>query len=205
MTDGWQAIHEFWFGTAASDPRRAEARGAFWFGASPDTDAEVRDRFLPEVLAAVRGERAIWLESPRSALSLVIALDQFPRNIWRGSARAFEQDAEALRVAQACLARGHLPELSPVEQGFLVMPFQHVESVELQRESVRLYRGIVANAPEQWRPVAANFEKFAQLHLELIERFGRFPHRNAILGRPSTLEEAAYLASGSENFGQRTS
>jgi uncharacterized protein (DUF924 family) len=205
MAAGWQEIHEFWFGNAASDPRRAEARAGFWFAASADTDAQVRDRFLPEVLAAVRGERAIWLESPRSALALVIALDQFPRNIWRGGARAFEQDAEALRLAQACLARGHLPELSPVEQGFLVMPFQHVESVELQRESVRLYRGIVAEAPEAWRPVVSSFLKFAQLHLELIDRFGRFPHRNAILGRPSTLEEAAYLASGGEDFGQRAS
>jgi uncharacterized protein (DUF924 family) len=157
---------------------------------------------LPAVEAASRGELDAWLESPQSALALVISLDQFPRNIWRGTARAFAQDAQALRLARISLAKGHPRELATVEQGFLLMPFQHVESVELQRESVRLYEGIASDAPAPWQPLVETFLKFARLHLELIERFGRFPHRNAILGRASTPEEAAYLAAGGENFGQ---
>jgi uncharacterized protein (DUF924 family) len=198
----WQDIHEFWFANAVSDPALAKARGGFWFAASTATDALVQERFLPAVEAACRGELDAWLDEPQSALSLVIALDQFPRNIWRGTARAFAYDGEALRLAQSSLAEGYLRKLALVEQGFLVMPLQHVESVELQRESVRLYEGIVADAPAPWQPAAGNFLKFARLHCELIERFGRFPHRNAILGRASSPAEAAYLAAGGENFGQ---
>jgi uncharacterized protein (DUF924 family) len=198
----WRAIHEFWFGGAATDPAQAQARAAFWFGASATTDALVRERFLPCVEAAAHGELDEWLASPQSALSLVITLDQFPRNIWRGTAGAFAHDAQALRVAQACLAKSYLRELAPVAQGFLVMPFQHVESAELQRVSVRLYEGIASDAPAPWQPLVETFLKFARLHLQLIERFGRFPHRNAILGRDSSPDEAAYLAAGGENFGQ---
>jgi uncharacterized protein (DUF924 family) len=198
----WQDVHEFWFAGAVSDPAEAEVRGGFWFGASAGTDTLVRGRFLQTVEAAVRGKLDAWLEAPQSAVSLVIVLDQFPRSIWRGTARAFAHDAEALRLAQASLARGHLRELRPVEQGFLVMPFQHVESVELQRESMRLYEGIAADALPPWQSVVENFLKFSRLHLELIERFGRFPHRNAILGRAPTSAEAAYLAAGGQSFGQ---
>jgi uncharacterized protein (DUF924 family) len=199
----WQDVHAFWFRDAAGDPARAEARSAFWFRSTPETDALVRDRFTASVEAAARGELDAWKVEPRSALARVIVLDQFPRNIWRGTAGAFAHDANAIQAAEESVAQGHLAALSPVEQGFLVMPFQHVESLERQQESVRLYRGIVEAAPASWQRVVENFLKFAELHLELIERFGRFPHRNAILGRQPTAEEEDYLAAGGESFGQR--
>jgi uncharacterized protein (DUF924 family) len=199
----WQAVHTFWFGDATHDPARSEARSAFWFRSAPKTDDLVRERFATSVAAAARGDLDAWRDEPRSALARVIVLDQFPRNIWRGTAEAFAHDAKALLAAEGSLAQGHLASLSPVEQGFLVMPFQHVESLERQQESVRLYRGIVEAAPAPWKRVVGNFLKFAQLHLELIERFGRFPHRNAILGRTPTANEAAYLAAGGESFGQQ--
>jgi uncharacterized protein (DUF924 family) len=199
----WPVVHEFWFGDATDDPARAEARSAFWFRASPEADSLVRERFAANVEAAACGELDGWRNSPRSALARVIVLDQFPRNIWRGTAEAFACDGKALHAAEESLAQGHLAALSPVEQGFLVMPFQHVESLERQQESVRLYRGIVEAAATPWRRVVENFLKFAKLHLELIERFGRFPHRNAILGREPTAAEQAYLARGGMDFGQR--
>jgi uncharacterized protein (DUF924 family) len=204
-TPDWQAVHEFWFGDATADPARAEARSAFWFRATPEADALVRERFGTIVESAARGDLDGWKDLPRSALARVIVLDQFPRNLWRGTAEAFAYDGKALQAAEDSLAQGHLAALSPVEQGFLVMPFQHIESLERQQESVRLYRGIVEAAPAPWRHVVENFLKFAQLHLELVDRFGRFPHRNAILGREPTAAERAYLAGGGMDFGQRAS
>ena len=173
-----------------------------WFDVSPDTDAGIRERFGATVEAAVRGELASWTGAPRPALALVVLLDQFSRNIWRGTARAFAQDAQALDVARQAVAAGFLGELAPIEQVFLTLPFEHAESLDAQREAVRLCREIAATAPPDWRSFLQGFLPYAEQHLELIERFGRFPHRNAVLGRVSTAEEAAYLAAGGETFGQ---
>jgi uncharacterized protein (DUF924 family) len=197
-----ERILGFWFGRAADDPAAAAAREPFWFGASTEADSLVRDRFGSAVEAAARGELESWLEAPRSALALVLLLDQFPRNLWRGTARAFGQDAQALRMARTAVGRGHLPKLAPIEQAFLVLPYQHSESLEDQRESRRLSSEIARAAPPAWHALLARYREFAEEHLALIERFGRFPHRNRILGRAATPEEEAYLAGGGTSFGQ---
>jgi uncharacterized protein (DUF924 family) len=197
-----QGILGFWFGRAADDSAEASAREAFWFGASRETDSLIRERFASAVEAAARGEFDSWVQVPRSTLALVLLLDQFPRNMWRGTAKAFAHDAQALRAAQEAVARGHLDNLAPLEQAFLVLPFQHSESIEDQRESIRLSSEIAQAAPAAWRPVLEGYLQFAKEHFALIEQFGRFPHRNHVLGRAPTAKEEAYLSRGGASFGQ---
>jgi len=197
-----EEILQFWFADAAQAPAKAEARVSLWFTASAETDAQCRERFGTAVEAAARGELDSWTQAPRPALALVVLLDQFPRNIWRGTARAFAQDTQALAVARQAVAAGFLPELAPIEQPFLTLPFQHAETLGAQRESLRLCAEILAAAPPDWRALLESFLPYAQQHCELIERFGRFPHRNAVLGRVSTADEQAYLEHGGQTFGQ---
>ena len=175
---------------------------AFWFKSSRETDRQVAERFAPAVEAASESRLAGWEALPRSRLALVIVLDQFPRNIHRGTAAAFQHDEQALAVTQRGIAAGHLPALTTVEQGFLLMPFQHCEDLAGQLEGVALFERIVREAPQDWRTVADENFKYARLHLDIIQRFGRFPHRNAILGRVSTAAESEYLKSNTESFGQ---
>jgi uncharacterized protein (DUF924 family) len=202
LVDSPEDILRFWFADAAQAPAKAQARMPFWFTASAETDTLVRERFRAAVESAARGERDTWARAPRSALALVVLLDQLPRNIWRGTARAFALDAQALAVAREAVAAGFPGELAPIEQLFLTLPYQHCETLEVQRESLRLCRAIVAAAPLDWRPVLESFPFYAQQHVALIERFGRFPHRNKVLGRVSTDEERAYLEGGGTTFGQ---
>lgn len=177
-------------------------RMAFWFKSSTDTDRLVAERFGTVVEAASAGRLADWEALPRPSLALVIALDQFPRNIHRGTAAAFEHDAQARSVARRAIAAGHLRSLTTIEQAFLLMPFQHCEDLACQRESVALFERLVAEAPPDWIKVASGNLEYARLHLDIIERFGRFPHRNAILGRAATAAETEYLESHAESFGQ---
>ena len=175
---------------------------ALWFEPSPTADTEIRTRFGTAVETAARAGLQSRPLTPRSALALVILLDQFPRNIWRGSAQAFANDAHALAVARQAVAAGFMPRLAPIEQPFLTLPFQHSESPDAQRESVRMCGEVVASAPPEWQPLLKSFHAYAQKHFDLIARFGRFPHRNLVLGREPTDEERVYMASGAETFGQ---
>jgi uncharacterized protein (DUF924 family) len=199
------AVLDFWFGAdAASDPKAAAARGKMWFGSSAETDAQIRERFLPALEAGRSGELDTWRADARSALALVVLLDQFPRNAWRGSPRAFSCDAKALETARDAVARGHLERLAPIERTFLILPFEHSEALTDQHESVRLSREIVRSAPAAWQPLLEENLRYARDHLALIEKFGRFPHRNRVLGRASTEEEVAYLGAGGQTWGQST-
>ena len=198
-----RAILDFWFGDAAGDPEKAKARGRLWFEASREIDALVCERFTSWIEAAARAELWSWLGDPRSALARVVLLDQLPRNAWRGTARAFACDTLALATAEHATAQGYLAALSPVEQSFLVLPFEHSESISRQRASVRLTAEILAAAPPPWRPLVEGYHTYAVQHHEIVARFGRFPHRNTILGRASSAEEVAYLGGGGATFGQQ--
>jgi len=195
-------ILDFWFGDALADPAKAMQRMAFWFKSSRETDRLIAERFAMIVETAGEG-LAGWEALPRACLALVIVLDQFPRNIHRGTPAAFEHDEEALAVARRGIAAGHLGALATVEQAFLLMPFQHREDLACQREGVALFEGMVREASQEWRTLAGENLKYARLHLDIIERFGRFPHRNAILGRASTAAETEYLETSTESFGQK--
>jgi len=197
-----EEVLDFWFAGAACDAVQAAARKRLWFEASAEFDDAVRRRFLTTVEAAAVGRLDGWLERAHSTLALVLILDQFPRNIWRGKAEAFAHDSPALRAARHGVEAGYLAALSPVETAFLIMPYQHSESLVHQRESVRLYEQLLRAAPPEWHPLLEENLSFARQHLALIERFGRFPHRNRVLGRTSTPEEERYLATGGATFGQ---
>ena len=195
-------VHRFWFENTLDDPDAAEARNAVWFGSSSEFDAAVRRRFESTTAAAARGDLANWEREARSAVSLVIVLDQFPRNIHRGTRAAFAHDPLALAATRRAVAAGYLDALSTPERAFLLMPYQHVEDAGAQREGLRLFERMHAEAPPAWRDFAGGVLDYALQHLEIVERFGRFPHRNAILGRSSSSEEREYLDSSPEAFGQ---
>jgi uncharacterized protein (DUF924 family) len=186
-----QDVLDFWFG-APGAPEHGMAR-EFWFSKSDATDAAIRARFGADVEAALAGERAEWAGSPHGALALIVLLDQFTRNIYRDTPRAFAGDGQALAAARRLVAAGHDKALSPHERWFVYMPFEHSESLADQEESMRLF-GALAQAGTPDGLV------WARKHHDVIARFGRFPHRNAILGRPSTAEELAFLQQPGSRF-----
>jgi len=167
---------------------------AFWRAAGPDRwferdaafDADIRARFLPTYEAAADSRLAAWEAAPEGALALLIVLDQFPRNMFRDSARAFAADPLARAVAGRALARGFDRHYAPAEQSFFYLPFEHSESAEDQARCIALFRACGD----------AEHLKWAELHADIIRRFGRFPHRNAVLGRTTTADERAFLDSG---------
>jgi uncharacterized protein (DUF924 family) len=198
-----EEILDYWFGEAAHDAAKAGERMAFWFRSTPEQDAAIAQRFSATLQAAADGSLAHWETDALSALALVIVLDQFPRNIHRGTPAAFAHDEEALNVARAGIRAGYMLGLTTAEQGFFAMPLQHSEDLTCQRDSVALFERIAHEAAPAWRQIAHDMLRYARLHLDLVQRFGRFPHRNAILGRTSTPAELEFLASEHESFGQR--
>ncbi len=197
-----EEILVFWFADAAWDPIKAEERRTFWFEANPTTDATIANQYAQAVNEAAAGHLVEWNRVPRSCLALIILLDQFPRNLYRGTASAFQHDSEALDLSARGLDARFLPNLSVVEKAFFLMPFEHSEDVTVQRRGVRLFEEIAEQAPPEWMSCAQQFLDFTRSHLAMIHRFGRFPHRNVLLGRESTQAELEYLKSGGESFGQ---
>jgi len=191
----------FWFGADLDSPEAIAERVRVWFEGGEAVDRELRARFaeLPERAAASALEA--WLAAPRSALARVIALDQLPRNLFRGTARAFAYDGLAVEAAEAALAAGFDGKLHPLEAGFLYLPFEHTERLELQQRCVALFEALVARAPEPLAGTLEEWAQFAREHRDAILRFGRFPHRNAVLGRLPTAAERAHLAAGGDRFG----
>ena len=183
----------FWFGQPG-EPDHLRSR-AVWFRKDAAFDDEIRRRFLPTVEAALAGDLAHWAESPRGALALLILLDQFPRNLFRGEARAFAGDTQARALAELVVTRGWNATMAAVEQAFVYLPFEHSESLADQERSLALFATLAAKSPE-----GAGFLDFARRHHEVIARFGRFPHRNALLGRLSSAEEKNYLAQPGSGF-----
>jgi uncharacterized protein (DUF924 family) len=178
----------FWFGEGAEYGKRHKR----WFVKDPAFDAEVARRFLPlyEQLSADRR----WLESPRSSVARILVLDQLPRNMFRGTARAFASDALALETARRAVDNGYDRGLLPVERLFVYLPFEHSERLADQERACELY-GPLAAFPE-----TDDALRYAIAHRDVIRRYGRFPHRNAILGRASTSEELEFLRQPGSSF-----
>ena len=167
----------------------------WWF--SGGADSAIAERFGPLLERATRGELDHWSKLPRLRLSLIIVLDQFSRSFYRGTARAFAQDPKALALALEGLAIGHFTALqTPWEKTFFLLPLGHSEELSHLERAVTLAEQLAANAPPELRKILEHSVSQARGHRDIIARFGRHPHRNAVLGRQSTPEELAYLASG---------
>ena len=189
-------VLEFWLGPAPDDPESVAKASTRWYIADDGFDVEIRDRFGAAIEQAQQGAFAHWAETPEGALALVILLDQFPRNAYRGTAGAFAGDPVALGVAGRAVERGVDRELACPGRAFLYHPFEHSEDPKDQERSVALFEALAAGAPPEWREFAVDFVPYAHAHRDVIARFGRFPHRNAVLGRVNTAEEQAYLDGG---------
>jgi uncharacterized protein (DUF924 family) len=199
-------VRRFWFGKLPLKPEGVPARLALWFGSGTEeqrhADDLIRSRFGPLVERAAAGEFAAWADSPRRRLSLILLLDQFPRQIYRGTDRAFATDREALALTLSGMQSAADAALSPVERIFFYMPLQHAELRDAQDESIAAYRRLLNEAPADLEQMFASSLKYAELHCSIVARFGRFPHRNRVLGRANTAEEEAYLRQGGMSFGQ---
>lgn len=184
-----QSALDFWFG-APSHAEYGKPR-ALWFTKNPEFDAQIHDQFKDWIEMAASGQWDDWAADPNSALALIILLDQFPRNAFRGQAKSFAFDNKALALAKSAIAAGHDQKLPIFMRSFFYLPFEHSEALADQHEAVRLFKQLDDGGMGlEW----------AIKHLNIIERFGRFPHRNAILGRVSTAEELAFLQEPGSSF-----
>jgi uncharacterized protein (DUF924 family) len=180
-----EALLDFWFGPPG-DPDR-ETHRDIWFKSTPEHDAALAGLFLADYEAAARGALSAWEAMPESALALVLLLDQIPRNIFRGTPRAYATDRAARAAADRAMRNGFDVRMPPAWRKFFYMPLHHSENTDDQRRSIVL----LAAVPDD--PARADNPRYARRYLDIIERFGRFPHRNAVLGRPSTPQELAFL------------
>jgi len=187
----FEEVLTFWFGTheltKQISPRRA------WFAKDTEFDRTIQERFGALLDQAAAGELDAWRKNPPSCLALLILLDQFSRNVYRGTPRAFANDPSALQHALYALDHGYDREVAPVARWFFYLPLEHCESLERQRDALARFK-MLQGTPGWTHPVGS-----AEKHLAIIERFGRFPHRNAILGRESTPEEIEFLGHDGTN------
>ena len=188
-----EAVLEFWFGPA-DDPGHQLPRPA-WFRKDPAFDLQVHERFGATIEAALAGRLQSWATEPLPALAQVIVLDQFTRNAFRDTARAFAGDERALAAARAMVDSGEDRALSGVQRQFVYMPFEHAEDLAAQKQALQLFSRLGED-----EPALADLLRWARAHHDIVARFGRFPHRNALLGRVSTPEEEAFLKTPGSSF-----
>lgn len=190
----------FWFGEAADAAQTARRQQTLWWGKDAALDREIGERFGALRSRAVAGELADWERDSQGRLALILLIDQFSRNLFRGDPASFAQDGLALRWTLEGLEQGADRALQPIQRVFFYLPLEHAESRELQARSVALYAALAAEVPPAQQALFAGFLDFAVKHRDIVERFGRFPHRNAILGRASTPEEHEFLQQPGSSF-----
>ncbi len=196
-----EAILDFWLGVCGADGALDPAKRRMWFGDGRKYDAEIRSRFGALHARASGGElEAAWAPDARGRLALIVLLDQFSRHIHRDTGAAFAQDATAQRLATDGIARGLDRGLIPAARSFFYLPLEHAEKLALQRLSVECFRGLCDVVAPAWRKDYDGFVDYARRHHDIIVRFGRFPHRNAVLGRQSTRDEVEFLKQPRSSF-----
>ena len=196
------AVLGYWFGDLKEGEIPPDDVIARWWGKDQETDDYIRENFGRDLEEAARGGLRSWEETPRGTLALVIVLDQFSRNIYRDDPRAFAQDGRALETAMSGIARGFDKWLYPVMRVFFYMPFMHSEDLLMQERSLELFRGLeneFSSVPDVSEMLSGNRD-FAERHYDIVKRFGRYPHRNRILGRESTPEEIEFLKQPGSSF-----
>ncbi|MDQ9169281.1 DUF924 family protein [Oxalobacteraceae bacterium R-40] len=193
-------IRTFWFGTQPSDQAVIKECSHRWWSKNEAVDREIRQRFEPVMLLAKENALKHWAGEPQGLLALILLTDQFPRNAYRDTPQAFSFDPLARAWCKEGLQRGDHLRLRPIERVFFYLPLEHSESLADQEQSVALYEELIAGIDESQRAEFEGFLWFAKRHHEIIQRFGRFPHRNPVLGRESTPEEIAFLKEKGSSF-----
>lgn len=189
----WREIYDFWFGAPGSEGH-GDVR-EFWFASTPDIDREMQERFLDQYHRAAAGDFQEWKSDARGWVALIVLLDQVPRNVFRGDGQSFAADPVALTAAKELVSSPLHAELITVEKVFAYLPFEHSENIDDQMDCVALYEAIDEHESK------AEWIEFAVLHKDIVAEFGRFPHRNEMLGRETTPAEQAWLQSNDHRFG----
>ena len=196
------AILSFWFKEHELSAPQIDGRMDIWFGEDPVFDHEIERDFAEDVERASAGELNHWAHEPRGRLALILLLDQFRRNIHRGTAKAFEKDKAALKLCVEGAMEKTDRGLAPIHRVFFYMPLQHAESRKVQAKSRKIYERLAASVSATYKETFETIAQFADLHADIIDRFGRFPHRNKLLNRENNPEEDEYLTDDSPGIGQ---
>ncbi len=196
------AILAFWFKEHELSAPQIDRRMDIWFGEDPAFDHEIQQHFAGDVEKASEAKLDHWADEPRGRLALILLLDQFRRNIYRGTSRAYDKDRAALKLCVEGAMQRKDRGLTPIQRVFFYMPLQHSESLKVQTKAVELYTRLAEAVSPTLRETFLTIAQFAELHRDIIEQYGRFPHRNALLGRQNTPEEDEYLAGDAPDFGQ---
>jgi len=193
-----ESILKFWFGEEKETSDVIKSKQNLWWGKDELNDQSIKDQFEPALSAEIRGELN-W-ETAQGFLARILLLDQFSRNMYRGASRAFEYDSKARSLSERVIKQNLHQPLRLVEKVFIYFPFEHSEDNADQDKSFQLFQELWEKAPNEQKEPFLNFFNFAKAHKEIIDRFGRFPHRNAILGRKSTLDEIEFLKKEGSSF-----
>ncbi len=199
MTTSPKEVLHFWFGPLKTPEDFPKDQATLWFAKDEAFDQQIRERFKTTLEAASQ-QQLHWQQTPRDKLALVILMDQFSRNIYRNKPQAFALDPLSVDLVANMILHKEDQELYPIERMFLYLPFEHSEDLKQQVISVELFKNLHEQAPKGIRSFLQEALSYAIQHYEIIERFGRFPHRNAILGRTSTQEELAFLKTPGSSF-----
>ena len=195
-------ILAFWFMEKEANTPKIDARMDVWFGENKAFDEQIAKEFADDVERASAGDLDHWARDPNGRLALILLLDQFRRNIYRNTPEAFARDNMALKLCVDGVSQKMDKALQPVQRVFFYMPMQHAESVKVQDKSVKIYRRLADSVSETQKETFGTVANFAELHADIVRQFGRFPHRNNVLGRANTPEEDQYLAGDIPTFGQ---
>lgn len=196
------AILAFWFKEQQLSAPQIDRRMEIWFGEDAVLDHEISKEFADDVEAACTGGLDHWASDPHGRLALILLIDQFRRNIFRNTADAFSKDKLALKLCVEGAMEKKDQGLTPIQRVFFYMPLQHAESRKVQAKSLELYERLAEAVSPTYRETFLTVAQFAELHKDIIDQFGRFPHRNKLLNRENTPEENEYLAGDSPDFGQ---
>ena len=196
-------ILSFWFQQQELSAPQIDARMDTWFGENPVFDHEIEKKFSDDIDRASNGKLQHWAEQARGRLALILLLDQFRRNIYRGTKQAFDMDKQALKLCVEGAMQNMDKDLTPIERVFFYMPLQHAESRRVQDKSVQIFERLAKSVSATYRETFETILQFAELHRDIVAQYGRFPHRNKLLNRSNTKEEDEYLSGDdAPDFGQ---
>ena len=198
-TETAKKILHFWFGDLENGQVNT-AQQKIWWNKNPEVDHYIRTHFQQDLLNAVFGKYNDWLENPHGTLALILLADQFSRHIYRNTPEAFAADTLAIEWAQTGIAKKHDAQLNFFERAFFYLPFEHAENITLQQQSVNLFQELYEQAHNEQKKLFKTYLEYAQQHQSIIQRFGRFPHRNKILKRSNTEEENIFLLEPNSSF-----